>query len=364
MSAESYLPLPLTVEGVTTEWLTAALRQRAPLAAVNAFELMQSEYATCTKLWLRLDLNEAAKAAGIPERVVLKGGFEDHSREYYVMHEREARGYSEVYPVAHLPHPECYFAGYDRGQRQGIIIMEDLATRGVTFCNAFQPQSFEQVAGRLSALARFHGGTWNSPEIKPGGLWSDIVFFDSFDQLFRKYSQPGWWAARICLPRGAAMSLRFHDREWMIDAYAKMVSLAHSLPQCVLHCDTHLGNAYTYPDGSPGFVDIVAGTGPALLEVAYHISTSVDSADRGQWEEALVRHYLDALNQQVAHVPSLDEAMRCYSIFLIYGYFAWLKNEPHHQIEPIATAVTSRINAAMLDRDVLGLIERFERDRL
>ena len=37
MSAESYLPLPLTVEGVTTEWLTAALRQRVPMA--ESFDL-------------------------------------------------------------------------------------------------------------------------------------------------------------------------------------------------------------------------------------------------------------------------------------------------------------------------------------
>ena len=359
MPVESYLPLPTQVEDVTPAWLTAALRQRAPEATVRGFELVKSEYATCTKLWLRLDLDEAGKHAGIPERVVLKGGFEDHSREYYVMHEREARGYNEVFPIAPLPHPDCFFADFDRDQKQGIVIMEDLATRGVTFPNIFQPQSFDQVAARLTALARFHAGTWKSPEIGPGGIWSDIVFFDSFDALFRKYSQPDWWQARITLPRGAAMSLRFHDRAWMIDAYGKMVKLAHSLPQCVLHCDTHLGNTYVYPDGSPGFLDIVAGTGPAMLEVAYHISTSVDIADRAEWEEALVRHYLDELARYIGDVPPIDQAMRHYSIFLIYGYFAWLKNEPHHQIEPIATAVTSRINAAMLDRDVIGLIREF-----
>ncbi len=360
--AASTHPLPLTVDEITVDWLTAALRERAPGATVNSFEIVKSEYATCTKLWLRLDLDQAGHDAGIPERVVLKGGFEDHGRLFYQMHEREARGYRDLYPVAHLPHPTCYFADFDRERRQGIIIMEDLATCGATFCNALLPQSFDQVASRLTALARFHASTWNSPEIQPGGQWSNIVFFDLFGELFDRYSQPDLWAARIGLPRGAAMSLRFHDREWMIDAYARMVSLGRRLPQCVIHGDAHLGNVYAYPDGSPGFVDIVTATGPGLLEVAYHISTSVDSADRSDWEEALVQHYLEELARHIDDVPSLEEAMQCYSIFLIYGYFAWLKNEPHHQIEPITTAVTSRINAAMLDRDVIGLIRNLAQE--
>lgn len=355
---ERDLPLPLSLDEVTLEWLTAALRRHSPALEIRSFEITQTEFATCTKLWIRLDLDAATNATNIPERVVLKGGFETHSREYYQMHEREVRGYRDVFPVAYLPHPECYFADYDPIARQGIIIMEDLSARGVTFCNALQPQNYNQVAGRLSALAHYHASTWNSPDVKSGGRWSDLVFFDKFDQLFQKYSQPELWNARVALPRGTAMSRRFHDREWMLDAYSKMVLRAHELPQCVLHGDAHLGNTYAYPDGSPGFVDIVTSVGPALLDVTYNIVSSVDIADRRDWEGALIQHYLHELTQKVADAPSFEEAMRQYSMFMVYGYFAWLKNEPHHQIEPIATAVTSRFNAAMLDRDVIGLFQR------
>ena len=101
------------------------------------------------------------------------------------MHEREVRGYRDVLPVLKLPSPACYFADYDTDRQQGIIIMDDLVARGVTFCHALKPQTHEQVARRLTALAQFHAKTWASAEIAPGGRWGDLVdFFDVMQDFF------------------------------------------------------------------------------------------------------------------------------------------------------------------------------------
>jgi hypothetical protein len=362
MSA-SYFPLPLVVEEVTPEWLTAALRQRAPDVTVRGFEIFDKSFTTCSKLWLKLDLSEAGKRAGIPERVVLKAGFEDHGRTMWYMHEREVRAYRDILPRVHLPAPACYFADYDAARKQGIVIMEDLRTRNVTFCNAFNPGTYEQIASRLTALAQFHGKAWDSPDLKPGGRWADVpVFFESLEPFFDMMMSVENWERLTSLPRSAAMSMRFMNRAWMIDAYKKMVRFSRQLPQCLLHSDPHPGNVYHYPDGAAGFYDPVASVGPGMFDVTYHIVTSADVADRRQWEGPLIQHYLDELAREGVTPPSLEEATHQFAIFLVYGCFAWTTNESYYQTESVITASASRVGAAMLDHDVMGLLKKLNFD--
>ena len=350
MPATSPFPLPITVEEITPEWLTRALRGFALEAFVHDVAIVGEIRGTCTKLRLRLDLNDAARAAGIPEIVILKGGFEGHSRANAQMHEREVRGFKDVLPALGLPAPASYFAEYDADRAQGIIIMEDLLVRGVTICHASRPHSFEQVARRLTALARFHAQTWSSAELEPGGRWGDLVdFFETMQYFFDLKTIPETWNRFVVSPRGAACSVRFHDRDWMIGSWEALKRFCATLPHCVLHGDIHLGNLYIEPDGSPGFFDTLASRGPGMLEVSYHISASIDSADRPRWEGPLVQHYLNELRTNGVAAPDFDEAMRQYAITLIYGHFIWMTTESQYQTEAVNTANMARVNNAMLE---------------
>lgn len=358
MSVLSYFPLPVTVDEITTDWLTAALRQRTPAVTVLGLEVVDILNTTTTKIRIRLDLDEAGRKAGIPELIIVKGGFQAHSRELDHMHKREVQGYRDVFPHVPIPHPTCFFADFDEERRQGIIIMEDLVARGVTFCHALKPQSFEQVALRLAALARFHAATWGSPELQPGGKWGELPeFFAVMQGFFDKCTSPEHWERFMAMPRGVATSFRFRDRDWMIDAWNKMHRYALALPACVLHGDMHLGNLYIEQDGTPGFFDTLASFGPGMLEVSYHISASVDIADRPLWEGALVQVYLDELARSGATPPSFDDAMRQYAVFLIYGLFIWQTTESHYQPESVNTANNARMSAAMLDHNVMERLE-------
>src|SRR3989337_3001124 len=80
-AAAPHLPLPITFEEITAEWMTAALRQKAMDVTVHSAEIVDMVRGTTTKIRIRLELDEAARKAGIPELVILKGGFEPHSRE-------------------------------------------------------------------------------------------------------------------------------------------------------------------------------------------------------------------------------------------------------------------------------------------
>jgi len=357
MPQADYFPLPITEQEITPEWMTAALRQRAPEATVTGVEFVDAIRGTSSKIRYRLQLDAAARAAGIPELVILKGGFEPHSRDFGYMHEREIRGYRDVLTRIPLPAPECYFADFDAGRKQGIIIMEDLVASGASFCHATRPQSFEQVARRLEVLAKFHASTWDSPAVAPGGEWADLVdFLDTVDNFFALKTQPETWQRFVGSPRGVAVSKRFQDRDWMLNAWQKMKTFARQQAYSVLHGDVHLGNLYIAADGTPGFFDTLASRGPGMIEVSYHISASVDSADRPHWEGALVQHYLEALRESGAEAPSFDDAMRQYGVFLVYGHFIWMTTESQYQAESVNTATSARVSAALLDHDIDKLL--------
>lgn len=349
MPGTDYLPLPIEVDEITADWLTAAFRTRAPGVTIRDFEVVDTIFTTCSKLRLRLDRDEAALAAGIPETVIVKGGFQEHGRKLYQMHWREVRGYRDVYPEIPLPHPRTFFAEFDDARRQGIIIMEDLVAKGVEFCHASKPQSHEQVARRLTMLARFHAASWDSPMIKPGGKFADLPdFFDVMQDFFDDKASPENWRRFVESPRGAAASVRFHDRDWMVQSWQAMRRYSDSLPHSLLHGDIHLGNLYIEQDGTPGFLDTLASHGPPLMEISYHIAASIDSADRPRWEGALIQHYLDEAKAAGAPVPGFDEAMHQYAVFQIYGHFIWMTTESHYQAESVNAANTARVSATML----------------
>jgi Ecdysteroid kinase-like family len=361
MTQPSYFPLPLTIEDITAEWLTAALRSRVPDVTVHSVRIVDLIRSTSTKIRLRLEMNEAGKRAGIPETIILKGGFEPHSREMAFMHEKEARGYRDVFPAFGLPTPACYFADYAPDQRHGIVLMEDLVARGVSFCDPLKPQTYEQVSRRLETLARFHAKSWGTQEFLPGGQWQEIeTQFGYIRPYLEHYFEPAAWARFTALPQGAAASVRFLDRDWAVGALDRMTHYSLQLPHSILHADTHLGNLYIDTDGTPGFFDSLTSRGPGMLEVAYHIGCAVDSADRPRWEVALVRDYLVELGRNGVAAPSLDEAMYQYAVFLAYGMLIFLINETFFQSGAINTAYVARFNAAMLQHDTFGLLQAID----
>src|SRR5262249_29423705 len=113
MTQRAIRPLPLELDAIDRDWLTAALRTRAPGVTVDAVSVVDINRGTCTKVRLRLQMDAAGRRAGIPETVILKGGFEPHSRKMWYMHESEVRAYRDLIPELGPPSPACYFADYD-----------------------------------------------------------------------------------------------------------------------------------------------------------------------------------------------------------------------------------------------------------
>ena len=85
MAAANLMALPVEIGGITRDWLEAALSGYAPGVRVNSFEMVDFINTTCTKIRLSLDLENNRDDAPIPRTVILKGGFEAHSRKMWPM---------------------------------------------------------------------------------------------------------------------------------------------------------------------------------------------------------------------------------------------------------------------------------------
>jgi hypothetical protein len=358
MAERTVRPLPMAIEEIDRDWLTTALRTKAPGATVRNFETVNMIRGACTKIRYRLDMDDAGKKAGIPETIILKAGFEPHSRVMHAMLGDEVRGYNHVYEQMNLRGPKCYFADYQEELQQGVILMEDLVARGVHFCHAQRPQTHEQVQKRLTILARFHAQTWNSPDFAPGKRWAWVgESMDAQSSYLKSFFVDDVWKMYTESPRGAAVSVRFHDREWLSHALDQTHALSTRLPHVMMHGDTHLGNLYIDPDGTPGFYDMLPHHAPAMNEISYHIPCALDLADRRRWEGALIRHYLNELERNGVQPPSFDDALRQYGVFMIRGFMTFLTNSTMFQPEAVNTAYATRFSAALLDHNIFDLIK-------
>lgn len=359
MASQNTYPLPTAIADITPQWLEAALRERSPGIAVRDAEVLDVNHGTCTKIRIRLDLDAAGKAAGIPERVILKGGFEAHSRMMDYMHEEEVHAYADVAPLSPLRFPACYFAGFDATAKQGIVIMEDLVARGVTFLHPQRPDHPDAVARRLTMLARHHAMTWESPDIRPGGRfdWATNIADTTY---FSTVLTPEIWQGYVDSARGAAASVCFHDLDWMKTAIDRLNRFGRTLPNMLIHGDTHLGNLYVDLDGEPGFFDSLPHVAPSMFEISYHITGALDVPERRRHERALVAHYRDELIRCGVAAPSLEELMHQFGCYLANGYAIFLVNASEFQPEAINTAYTARFSSAMLDHDTIGLLAGLE----
>lgn len=354
-------PLPVALQDISADWICSVLSAQVPGLAVTRAEPGEVMQGTATKVRMRLEYNEAGRRAGLPDTLIVKGGFAAHSAMMAPIYELEARFYRELAPRLDLRLPRCFFAGTDPSSHQSIVILEDLQARGATFCRVQQPLAREQAAAYLCALASLHARWWDSPELEGDG---PLAWLEPLDPLpegqagtyQRGQLRPDVYAHYMSLPRGTAVSRYFHDRDRMERAMERLRVVDRQGVRCMLHADPHLGNLYIDADGTAGILDWQSiGKGPWSHDVAYFLVSSLDMLDRRAWERSLLQLYLDELRSHGVEPPTLADAWEAYACQLVYGLYYWLVNPVDFQAEINNCAVAPRFAQAAMDH---GTFER------
>ena len=346
-------PLPLGIDEITTAWLTAALRTRRPDVTVAAMNRVDVVEGTATKILV--DLTYAGPAGNLPARMWIKGGFADH-REFVGnlgVYSGEVRYFNDVAPRYSLRQPRAYFAVAQDDPVQGILGLEDLRARGVSFARATRPMTPGQAAAGLETLADLHGRTWGRHRSGPGGL--RMVMDPEGEAIWQ------WWFntldQQFATPRGFAAPVALHDPVRLHAGAIAYRAIAHAGHDCVVHGDAHVGNSYLERDGTVGFVDWqTAAVGRWAHDVNYFLVSALDLPDRQAYERGLLEHYLKALATYDITAPAPDDAWDDYRRSTVYGFLCWLCNSPDWQPEDVNTATYARFGSAMLDHQTYAVL--------
>jgi hypothetical protein len=348
--SEKAYPLPLTPQGVTAAWVGAGLRTRYPGVLVTEAEHVQTIEGTATKILVRLAYGPRTRPDGLPDQMWIKGGFGAH-REYVGamgVYAGEVRFFNEIAPLYELPRPARYFGLAQSDPVQGIVALEDLRARGVTFARATRPLTVELARAGLDALAARHGQSWGDD--RPRRLGVAPVMPDTSERILRD-----WFAAlpeMFAAPRGFAAPVVLHEPDRLRAAVAAYRAAARRGTLCVVHGDAHIGNAYVEPNGRVGFVDWqTVAVGPWVHDVNYFLVSALDVPDRRAYERDLLGHYLNALATFGVSAPGVEEAWDAYRQATVYGFFGWLCNPDIWQPADVNTATYARFGTAMLDHD-------------
>jgi hypothetical protein len=342
--------LPLRPEEITPAWLTAALAAACPGVVVEAAQVTDVILGTSTKIRVALQCNAAGREQGIPETLIVKGGFEAHSPQLAFMYEAEMRFYRDLLPRLPMNAPRCWYAASDPQSHQSIVVMEDLVPRGVRFCRVQQPHTYAEAEAFLEAMARWHAAWWDHAALTDGGElgWVGRTF-DEFGWVYaNRYLHPQVWEHWMQQPRGQAVAAPLRDRDRMEAALRALDASRAAATPTLVHGDTHPGNLYLEPGGKPGFLDAQMRRSPWVQDVAYHLAASLDLLDRPRWEEPLLAHYLECLVREgVRKPPGFVQAWDAYRNELVYGLFIFLINETGFQTEATNTAYAARFGAAV-----------------
>jgi hypothetical protein len=352
-------PLPRHLDDVTAEWLAGLLANAYPGVGIERMERVEVRNSHTTKMRVAIEWNDAGRAAGLPRHLCLKSNWSDGFDSGDIC-QLEAQFYRELRSLApKLPAAQCYYADWDDdGSGRGIAVLEDLVESGGSFGHATQLVGVDGVARALEALATLHAQFWNDPRLaQQSWLPRSMGTFIDTDQIvfMRRYIDANLAreSVRKLLPARLNADNALLDR-----AYAGLNAWANAQPGpfTLVHGDCHIGNTYLYPDGRRIWLDWqLCRVGHAYRDMTYFMTGALTVEERRGAEEALIRHYRDALVATgVAGVPDLDTIRDHYRRWPIYGLQAWLQVEDAWGMG--GPAAIERFSAAIEDHGTFDLL--------
>ncbi|NNL67338.1 MAG: hypothetical protein HKP30_13910, partial [Myxococcales bacterium] len=140
------LPIPLSPEDVTAEWLSQVLSKRWPGVRVAGVDLLDAHAGTTGRA--RIGVRYAGEPRGPDSLFIKLPPFDAAGREWVQstgMGRREARFYAELAAELPVRLPQPYFAAFDESGAEYIMVLEDLAANGCSFPRPDDPGADERA---------------------------------------------------------------------------------------------------------------------------------------------------------------------------------------------------------------------------
>jgi len=359
--------VPRSAEAISPRWLTSTLCTNVPSAAVLAVEVVGGDNGTSARRALKVAYNDAGRDAGLPERLFSKSTATFYSRLLLGITgiaEGESLFYNDVRPSLKLRSPNAYYAGFDPRSYRSLVLLEDLAVQGWSFPDPLDnPVTRGDAEDMVAELAAYHSALWDSTRLdrelrtlRPALEWQENL---NRKVGFEKRTLKGLERARDVVPE-----VLYRRRDEVYAAFMASLALHRNGSTTLLHQDLHLGNWLRDEDGRMGLYDWqCVARGNWALDYSYALAGALDSEDRRNWEEDLLRSYLERLRDGGVHTPpTFDEAWLAYrqqSMHgLVFGLFTLGDSvlEPELQPRDYTLAAIERISQHVADLDSLTVL--------
>lgn len=356
--------VPWSWEAITPEWLTATLCRDVPGGAVLGARATEGSVGSSTRQGFDLELNDAARAAGVPDRIFTKSTPILMQRLLLGLSNclfGEVGFYRDFRPQLEMEAPRGYWACVAPRSMRSMIIMEDVvATRRAEFNMNGDAITQDEMASLLSGLARLHSRFWRDGTLNQHSWLRDTPTYLGDNHRFLRmahWAGVGMEAAPELIPG----SVRGRIEHIWAGVVHRNAQDARDGNFTLLHGDAHIAQTYRTGDGAMGLCDWqVMLRGPWAWDVSYIMSTGLEVADRRNWERALLASYIEQL--AAAGGPALDPAAawNAYRAHIPYAFLAWAFTIGHNsmgqavQPEQTTRRLVERTAAAMAD---LGSID-------
>ena len=184
---------PRTVENITPEWLTRALRdsgaiKQARVESIDASPLGEDSGMTAAVSLLNIGYNRIEENA--PRKIVAKHPPADFGSRANIrmieMYSREASFYRDLAPELNLKTPKVFFSDFIPDSGQFLILVEDLSH--LRSIDGSDECSYEDAVAVFGDLARLNAEWWQSPKLKEYSWLSGWYTSGTPDLLSSKFS--------------------------------------------------------------------------------------------------------------------------------------------------------------------------------
>lgn len=348
------LSLPQEWEEITPDWMTAALARDHPGAVVDTVTVALRDDGTNRRARLALTYSAGSGPATVFAKAVDPEHADLVALTSGLYHEPRLFTSGIALP---LDHPAVYTALIDEGNRNFVMIMEDVVARGADPRDSTRPMTIAQAASGIRGLARMHSQYWGE-RLRTNSALGWVEPFVAFEGL--EYA-PLHIAHERLGDSVPAEVPALSGTELFVDIWARYIGTLTTTEQTLLHGDPHIGNTYVLPGDEVGFLDWqMVRRGNWSLDVGYFLQGALTIEDRRRAERDLLGEYRDALRLPSAELPTAEEIWLRYRASVAHGLAIWmatLSGGDAWQGADVCLALAQRYAAAFVDLDTRAALD-------
>lgn len=358
---------PRTVEAITPQWLTSALRGAGVLgeAAVSSFEAQPLGVGTGFMSAMgRLVLAYDGPAPGAPRSLIVKlaprhPGARDIDLAFH-FYAKETGFYSLLAPSSPIRTPRAYHVAFEPETHDFILLLEDMAPArlGDQVCGL----CVEDAALAVEAAGRLHARWWRDPALD-GFEWLLPINSPQMRALQPIYQQ--CWPAVVDFLGDRMPAAMRRTGERLATRIEAMLDLVAERPRTVMHGDFRADNMF-FETGTGCEPFAVADwqvmlNGSSAFDMAYMLTGSLDVDLRRSCEAELLDLHHRTLADNGVSDYSREEAGEDYRLCAMLGW-CWpvvaigSLDMTNDRGVAMFHAWTERSMAAVADLDAAGLI--------